>query len=70
MGGIVVAEIELFLLEQSGAKKRSSKRMSVTRVEKMVFLGFDLRTQLKNPRRQIFTETDSDLKRNNNTKRR
>lgn len=39
-----MAEIELFLLEQSGAKKRSSKRMSVTRVEKFRFLGFDLRT--------------------------
>lgn len=31
--------------------------MSVTRVEKLSYLGFDLRTQLKNPRRQIFTQT-------------
>ncbi len=38
MGGIVVAEIELFLLEQSGATKKS-KRMSVTRVEKNEFWG-------------------------------
>lgn len=36
--------------------------MSVTRVEKLSYLGFGLRTQLKNPRRQIFTETDLDLR--------
>lgn len=69
MGGIVVAEIELFLLEQSGAKKEVVSECPLLEQKNLDFWGL-IFAQLKNPRRQIFTETDSDLKRNNSTKRR